>query len=255
MDHPIICFGQQPCGFFPKRFLFAKIATARRLQKEIGGEVIFFFHDSDHDPRETSTILRDHHSKREVALNFQFANRIQKQFSPLYAKRVVPEWYEKTARQLSSYVPQTLVEYFKETRSSNVADFCLEMYNRMGLLDGVRVERSSTPQFRARAVRVADYFVDQRYEGEIVRARYRDGKLLLHKGGDRFLEIPGGGFGPEQISPTRDTRFVWMQSVIRCTHYVAGASEQHYVNESDAPEVKFVRREDISESDKAFTEV
>jgi hypothetical protein len=102
---------------------------------------------------------------------------------------------------------------------------------------------------------VSDYFVDQRYEGEIVRARYRDGKLLLHKGGDRFLEIPGGDFGPEQISPTRDTRFVWMQSVIRCTHYVAGASEQHYINESDAPDVKFVRREDISESDKAFTEI
>ena len=255
MDHPIICFGQQPCGFFPKRFLFAKIATARRLQKEIGGEVIFFFHDSDHDPRETSTILRDHHSEREVTLNFQFANRIQKLFSPLYAKRVLPEWHEKTARQLSSYVSRTLVEHFKETKSSNVADFCLEMYTRMGLLDGVRVERSSAPQFRARAVAVSDYFVDQPYEGEIVRARYRDGKLLLHKGGDRFLELPRSDFGPEQISPTRDTRFVWMQSVIRCTHYVAGASEQDYVDKADAPEVKFVRREEISEYGKAYTEL
>src|SRR5215469_3574868 len=173
MDHPIICFGQQPCGFFPKRFLVAKIVTARRLQKEIGGEIVFFFHDSDHDPRETATILRDDHGKRDVALNFQFENRIQKQFSPLYAKRVRQDWHEKTARQLPNYAPQTLVEHFKEIRSSNVADFCLEMYNRMGLLDGVRVERSSTAQFRARAVRVADYFVDQRYEGEIVRARYR----------------------------------------------------------------------------------
>ena len=98
MDHPIICFGQQPCGFFPKRFLFAKIVTARRLQKEIGGEIVFFCHDSDHDPRETATILRDRHSNREVSLNFQFENRIQKQFSPLYAKRVLPEWHEKTAR-------------------------------------------------------------------------------------------------------------------------------------------------------------
>jgi hypothetical protein len=83
MDHPIICFGQQPCGFFPKRFLFAKIVTARRLQKEIGGEIVFFFHDSDHDPRETNTILRDQHTNEEVALNFQFENRIQKQYSPL----------------------------------------------------------------------------------------------------------------------------------------------------------------------------
>jgi hypothetical protein len=255
MDHPIICFGQQPCGFFPKRFLFAKIATARRLQKEIGGEIVFFCHDSDHDPRETTTILRDHRTNREVALNFQLENRIQKQFSPLYAKRVLPEWQEKTARQLPNYVSRTLVEHFKETKSSNVADFCLEMYARMGLLDGIRIERSSAPQFRARAVVVSDYFVDQTYEGEIVRARDRDGKLLLHKGGDRFLEIPRGAFGPEQISPTRDTRFVWMQSVIQCTHYVAGASEQHYINKLDAPEVKFVRRDEISDYDKAYTEL
>jgi hypothetical protein len=253
MNHPIICFGQQPCGFFPKRFLFAKIVTARRLQKEIGGEIVFFCHDSDHDPRETSTVLRDENSGQEIALNFQFENRIQKQFSPLYAKRVLPKWHEKTARQLPSYVPRSLVEHFKEIRSSNVADFCLEMYTRMGLLEGVRVQRSSAPEFRARAVAVSDYFVDQPYEGEIVRARYRGGKLLLHKGGDRFLEIPGGEFGPEQISPTRDTRFVWMQSVIQCTHYVAGASEQHYVSKADAPNVKFVRREEISEYDKAYT--
>jgi hypothetical protein len=122
------------------------------------------------------------------------------------------------------------------------------------LLDGIRVDRSSAPEFRARAVAVSDYFVDQPYEGEIVRARHRDGKLLLHKGGDRFLEIPGDDFGAEQISPTRDTRFIWMQSVIHCTHYVAGASEQHYVNKADAPDVTFVRREEISDSGKAYTE-
>jgi hypothetical protein len=255
MHHPIICFGQQPCGFFPKRFLAAKILTARRLQTEIGGEIVFFFHDSDHDARETITILHDQHSKREVALNFQFENRIQKQFSPLYAKRVLPGWHEKTARQLPNYVQQSLVEQFKETRGTNVADFCLEMYRRMGLLEGVRVERSSAPAFRARAAAVPDYFVDQRYEEEIVRARHCDGKFLLHKGGDRFLEIPKGDFGPEQISPTRDTRFVWMQSVIRCTHYVAGASEQDYVNKADAPDVKFIKREEISESGDAYTGV
>src|SRR5215469_10867196 len=130
MNHPIICFGQQPCGFFPKRYLVAKILTARHLQKEIGGEIVFFFHDSDHDPRETSTILRDQRSNQDVALNFQFENRIQKQFSPLYAKRVLPEWKEKTVRQLPTYVPRSLVEHFKETQSSNVAGFCLEMYKR-----------------------------------------------------------------------------------------------------------------------------
>jgi hypothetical protein len=198
-------------------------------------------------------VLREQHSNREFSLNFQFENRIQKQFSPLYLKRVVPEWQEKTARQLPNYVPQTLVEYFKKTNASNVADFCLEMYTRMGLLDGIRVERSSAPQFRARAVAVSDYFVDQPYEGEIVRARYRDGNLLLHKGGGRFLEIPRGDYGPEQISPSRDTRFVWMQSVIRCTHYVAGASEQNYINKAESPDVQFVKREEISDSGKAYT--
>jgi hypothetical protein len=129
------------------------------------------------------------------------------------------------------------------------------MYTRMGLLEGVKVERSSAPEFRARAVAVSDYFVDQPYEGEIVRARYRDGKLLLHKGGTRFLEIPGGEFGPKQISPTRDTRFRWMQSVIRCTHYVAGASEQHYINKADATNVKFIKRDEISDFDRAYTEL
>ncbi|PYJ33056.1 MAG: hypothetical protein DME88_09280 [Verrucomicrobia bacterium] len=234
--------------------MVAKILTARRLQKEIGGEIVFFFHDSDHDPRETITIVRDQHSDQEVSLNFQFENRIQKQFSPLYAKRVLSEWQEKTARQLPRYVRPSLVAHFKKIKCSNVADFCLEMYTRMGLLEGVRVERSSAPKFRARAVAVPDYFVDVRYEGEIVRARYRDGKLLLHKGGDRFLEIPGGEFGPKQISPTRDTRFYWMQSVIRCTHYVAGASEQHYISKTDVPEVKFIERDEISDSGKAYTD-
>jgi hypothetical protein len=253
MDHPIICFGQQPCGFLPKRFLFAKITAARRLQEEIGGEIVFFFHDSDHDPRETITILRDQNSNQEVAVNFQFENRIQKQFSPLYAKRVLAGWQEKTARQLPNYVGPALVTQFKEIERSNVADFCLEMYRRMGLLEGVRVERSSAPNFRERAVVVSDYFVDQPYEGEIVRARYRDGKFLLHKGGDRFLEIPGGEFGPKQISPTRDTRFRWMQSVIRCTHYVAGASEQHYIDKGDVPMVKFIQRDEISDFDRAYT--
>src|ERR1043166_5380271 len=161
---PIICFGQQPCGFFPKRFLYAKILTARRLQEEIGGEIVFFFHDSDHDPRETITILRDKHTNRETALNFQFESRIQKQFSPFYAKRVLPEWHEKTARQLPNYVSPSLVAHFKDTSASNVADFCLEMYTRMGLLDGIRVERSSASDFRARAVAVSDYFVDAQYE-------------------------------------------------------------------------------------------
>jgi hypothetical protein len=252
MAEPVICFGQQPCGFFPKRFLFAKITAARRLQREIGGEIVFFFHDSDHDPRETTTKLRERRTGREKALNFQFANKVQKEFSPLYAKRVPPEWQAKMARQLPNYVEPELVEHFKAVAASNAADFCRDMYARMGLLEGIRVERSSDPEFRRRAESVDDYFVDLTWEDEIVRARHSGGKLLLHKGGDRFIELPPQPHDATQISPARDTRLRWMQSVIRCTHYVAGAGERQYLNEADAPGVIFVQRDDISDSDFAY---
>ena len=85
---PVICFGQQPCGFFPRRFLVAKVRTARRVQAEIGGEIVFFCHDSDHDPRETRTILRHRKTGLPAQLNFSFENRLQRKFSPLYLKRI-----------------------------------------------------------------------------------------------------------------------------------------------------------------------
>jgi hypothetical protein len=252
MSAPVICFGQQPCGFFPKRFLWAKIVTARRLQREIGGEIVFFFHDSDHDPRETTTILREQRSGQEKSFNFQFANKLQKQFSPLYAKRLAPDWQAKMARQLPNYVPADLVEHFKAVQADIAADFCRDVYSRMGLLDGIRVERSSDPQFRKQAAPIDDYFVDVPREGETVRARWRDGKLVLHKGGDCYLEVPKQSFSAEQISPTRDTRLRWMQSVIHCSHYVAGAGEREYLNESEAPGVVFVERDEISDSGLAY---
>jgi hypothetical protein len=244
MSAPVICFGQQPCGFFPKRFLFAKIVTARRLQKEIGGEIVFFYHDSDHDPRETATVLRDLRTGEERSLNFEFANKIQKQFSPLYAKRLLPEWQAKVARQLPNYVPPEGVEHFKVAEGSTAADFCKDMYRRIGLLEGIRIERSSNPEFRKRAVAIDDFFVDVSWEGETVRARHRDGKLLLHKGGDNYIELPPQSFDAARISP--------MQSVIQCTHYVAGAGERGYLNEADARGVTFVERAEISNPNQAY---
>src|SRR5580693_7795120 len=98
MTPPVICFGQQPCGFFPKRFLFAKIQTARRLQSEIGGEIVLFYHDSDHDPRETQTILRHRRTGEEGRLNFTFENKLQRKWSPLFLKRVPPGWGPNLAR-------------------------------------------------------------------------------------------------------------------------------------------------------------
>jgi hypothetical protein len=252
MSPPVICFGQQPCGIFPRRFLYAKIKTARRLQQEIGGDIVFFYHDSDHDPRETVTILRNLRDGRLHRLNFDFANKLQKQFSPLFAKEVLPEWKENTARQLPNYVPAALVEDFKQNEADNVADFCLEMYRRMGLLGGMRVMRSGDPRIRAKAAKVDDYFVDIRYEGELVRARFGGDCLLLHKGGKSYIKLPLPKHNATQISPTRDTRFRWMQSVIGCTHYVNGAGEIRYLNPQETPEVQFITRDNISDSERAY---
>jgi len=253
MKSPVICFGQQPCGFFPRRFLYAKIVTARRLQSEIGGEIVFFYHDSDHDPRETQTIL--HHRKTgEVAtLNFAFANKLQRKWSPLSLKRVLPDWQAGTARQLPAYVAAEWAAAFKESPATNVADFCLGMYRRMGMLEGVRVVRSGDPAVRRAACDITDFFVDLPLEGEIVRARLIGGVPRLHEGGDAYRTLPATEFTKEQVSPARDARLRWMQSVIHCTHYVCGAGEQDYLNKADAPEITYVPRDPIDRSDEAYT--
>ncbi len=276
---PVICFGQQPCGFFPRRFLFAKIQTARRLQKEMGGEIVFFCHDSDHDPRETQTLLRHRKTREPAQLNFAFTNRIQRKFSPQYRKQIAAGWQEKTALQLPNYVGHSLINIFKNISAINVADFCLEMYRGLGLLDGIRVVRSSDPAVRRAACEVPEFFVDVPYAGEVVRARFKAGTpvsdparagnalqihagsetgaptLSLHEGGDSYVTLPAAAFGKEQISPTRDTRLRWMQSVVHCTHYIAGAGEKAYLHPEEAPEITFVNRDTIERSDEAWTEI
>ena len=252
---PVICFGQQPCGFFPKRFLVAKIQTARRLQKEIGGEIVFFYHDSDHDPRETQTVLRHRQTQEPAILNFSFANKTQRKFSPLYLKRIPPDWQHKTELQLPNYVERQLIEIFKSAAGATVADFCLDMYRRLGLLEGIRVVRSGDPAFRRAACDITDFFVDIPHEGETVRARLMDGTLKLHEGGNSFVTLPLIPYTKEQISPTRDSRLRWMQSVLQCTHYVAGAGEKAYLRQEDAPEINYISRDTIDRSDEAYTEV
>src|SRR4051794_38099954 len=251
---PVICFGQQPCGFFPRRYLAAKIQTARRLQSQLGGEIVFFYHDSDHDPRETRTTLHHRKTGEPIQLNFAFDNQVQRKFSPLYLKRVRADWHARTALQLPAYVDPAWVEAFRAVQAALVADFCLEMYARMGLLEGVRVARSSDPEFRRSACEVEDCYVDVPYEGEVVRARLVDGRLKLFKGGGQYVDLPDVPYTREQVSPTRDTRLRWMQSVIRCTHYVAGASEQDYLPKEDAPEITYVVRDTIERADEAYVE-
>jgi hypothetical protein len=252
---PVICFGQQPCGFFPKRFLVAKIQTARRLQKELGGEIIFFCHDSDHDPRETQTILRHRKTNDPAQLNFAFKNRIQRKFTPQHLKEIAAGWQDKTVLQLPNYVGHPLINIFKKVSAATVADFCLEMYRAMNLLDGIRVVRSSDPIVRRAACEVPEFFVDISFEGEIVRARSLDGALKLHEGGDSFITLPPIAFTKDQISPARDTRLRWMQSVVHCTHYVAGAGERAYLRQEETPEITFINRDAIDRQDEAFTEI
>ncbi|MEI6861285.1 MAG: hypothetical protein WCL04_03440 [Verrucomicrobiota bacterium] len=254
MSAPVICFGQQPCGFFPRRFLFAKFQSARKLQRELGGEPVFFFHDSDHDPRETQTVLRHRQTGEPATLNFAFENKLQRKFSPLCLKRIPAGWRDNTARQLGAYVTPAAVTAFKAVAATLVADFCLEMYRRMGLLDGVRVVRSSDPAVRRAACDIADCFVDVPYGGETVRARLLDGTLRLHEGGDAYTTLPAAPFTKEHISPTRDSRLRWMQSVIHCTHYVSGAGELAYLNKADAPDILFINRDPIDRSDEAYAE-
>ncbi len=277
---PIICFGQQPCGFFPRRFLHAKFVTARRLQAELGGEIVFFYHDSDHDPRETQTTLRHRKTDTPLTFNFAYLNKTQRKFSPLYAKKIPSGWREQTARQLPAYVDPRWVAAFKsvaglpaspsaghappatpaEPASSfvppdNVADFCLRLYRAMGLLEGIRVVRSGDPAFRTAACPIDDYFVDVLHEGELVRARRApDGALQLHEGGASFITLPPAPYTAAQISPSRDSRLRWMQSVLHCTHYIAGAGEQAYLNPADAPGITFVPRDPVTRSEEAYVE-
>ena len=252
---PVICFGQQPCGFFPKRFLVAKILTALRLQKEIGGEIVFFYHDSDHDPRETQTILRHRKTSEPAILNFSFANKIQRKFSPLFLKKIPADWQNKTELQLPNYIGHPLIDLFKQVSAANAADFCLELYRKMGLLENIRVARSGDAAFRRAACDITEFFVDVPHEGEIVRARFDNGELKLHEGGNSFITLPPTKFTKEQISPARDARLRWMQSVIRCTHYIAGAGEKDYLRTEEAPEITFVNRDAIERSDEAWTEI
>jgi hypothetical protein len=272
---PIIAFGQQPSGFFPKRFLVAKILTARKLQKEIGGDILFFYHDADHDPRELRTILHHRQTGKPQALTFEFENKLQRKFSPLYAKRIPAAWHKHTANALGNYVDKPLVHVFRDTPPSNTADFCLEIMRHMHLLDGITVLRSGDPAFRERACDITgggDFFVDIEYENELVRARAthpigdaavaQGGNpgpwdLSLHEGGPTYLHLPPLQLPPKksQISPTRDTRLKWMQSVLRCTHYIAGAGEQQYMNTADCPEITYLPRDPIDRSDEAWTEI
>ncbi len=277
---PTICFGQQPNGFFPKNFFVAKILTAQKLQKDLGGKIAFFYHDSDADYRETVTVLKDKATGSEVRLNFFQENKIQKNFSPLYAKRIVPSptaegkgvegWKEEILKQLPRFIhpPLTpplkggettaspsalsegqgldLIDIFKSVDANTVADFCLEIYKKMGLLEGVEIYRSSDKNFRLNALDLSqEYFADILYQNEAVRAKKTSNGFQLHKGGGQFIDLPEEPVEKTQKTPAAKERFAWMNSVINCTHYIYGEGEAQYMDFKEHPKVQFIQRDII----------
>ena len=166
---------------FPEAFSVGKNQTARRLQSEIGGEIVFFYHDSDHDPRETRTILRHRKTNEPTQLNFAFKNRIQRKFSPLYLKEIPAGWQDKTARQLPNYIGHRLIEIFQISSAAMSRTFVWRCIVIWACSIDIRVVRSSDPGFRQAACDIAEFFVDVPHEGEIVRARFIDGTLKLHE--------------------------------------------------------------------------
>ncbi len=253
MSQPVICFGQQPNGFFPKRLLIAKIDTAKRLASELGGRVVHFYHDSDHDYRETVTVLKDVEG-REERLNFTQENKVQKKYSPLYAKRIPAGWQEEVRRRLPRFVRKEIGDLFASVQAQTAGDFCFQMYAKLGLFEGMEVMRSSDPAFREKASDLTEGFADVTYEGEIVRARWMDGKLSLHQGGDQYLSLPDQPIEKRQKNPHRNNRFAWMQSVIGCTHYVYGKGEAAYMDFSKYPGITFVARDEIADEDDSWIE-
>lgn len=253
MHSPIICFGQQPCGFFPKRFLVAKINTARDLQKALGGKIIFFYHDSDADYRETITLFQDRTTNQEARLNFTQENKLQKKHSPLFLKRIPKGWKEEIIKQLPRFVDQSVIDLFLSITATNTADFCLEMYNQLGLLAGIEVVRSSDPDFRNQACDIQGGFADVKYQEEIVRAKMEGGQLTLHEGGEVYTRLPKPDkLAKAQITPGADERFQWMQSVVHSTHYIFGEGEKDYLNFNAFVEVKFTQREAIKNPNLAW---
>jgi len=231
----------------------AKIDAARRVQKELGGRIVFFYHDSDHDYRETVTILKDVEG-REERLNFTQENKIQKKYSPLYAKRIPDGWQEEMRRRLPRFMRRELGDLFASVEAKMVADFCLEMYEQLGLLEGIEVRRSSDPSFRETALDLTEGFADVMHEHEIVRARWKDAILTLHEGGEKYVTLPDQPIEKKQKNPHRDDRFAWMQSVIHCTHYVYGKGEAQYLDFAKFPDVVFIPRDEIGDPDLAWTE-
>ncbi len=260
-SHNIICLGQQPNGFFPKGFFVDKILTARKLQAHIGGTIIWFCHDSDHDYRETITKIKtDRYPDGFVRLNINQPTKHEKLFTPLAQKRIKEGWQEETANKLQPIVAKEPWELFKSIKAITAADFCIAMYRGMGLLGQIEIARSSDPQFRARALDISheDHYIDIEYKGALVHARTSPEGYFINHGGEVKEFIPSNLIPAilprEKLSPPRTNRFAWMQSVLKCTHYIYGRGEKEYIDFSPWKDIQFIERNQSLDPDFAVTQ-
>ncbi len=89
---------------------------------------------------------------------------------------------------MPNYVDRPLSDLFRETCAETVADFCLEMYRRMGLLEGIDVARSSDPALRRRACEVSEFFVKPTPE----ISTFRDQLVHVAAIAQRFIDTAKG---------------------------------------------------------------
>ena len=176
------------------------------------------------------TILRRRKTNEPAVLNFAFVNKVQRKFSPLHLKHIDPAWQQKTesaTAQLRGAHRPSRCSSRRQPATRRI--FASKYTGAWGCWRECGWCVRATRRCGGRRATWGNFLSDVPYEGETVRARLADGALKLHEGGDAFITLPPVNFTKEQISPTRDSRLRWMQSVVHCTHYIAGAGEQAYL--------------------------
>ena len=129
------------------------------------------------------------------------------------------------------------------------------MYRHMGLLDDIRVVRSSDPDFRRAACDIPEFFVDVPHEGEIVRARFMDGALKLHEGGDSFVTLPQTAF-TKRADQSHARYAAALDAVGRALHALhCRRGRKGLSSPGETPEITFINRDPIDRSDEAYTEL
>ena len=146
------------------------------------------------------------------------------------------------------------IDCFRQITAANVADFCLDMYRALGLLEGVRVVRSGDPAFRRAACEITDFFADVPHEGEIVRARFAEGALVSARGRRLYVTLPDTPLPRSKSAPRATPGCAGCNR--SCTaHITLRGRAKAYLHPAEAPDIPFVNREPIDDPHEAYTEL